>query len=212
MGRRGATVRREKAREEMRTAILDTARRLVADEGANNLSMRAIARELGYSPAALYEYFPGKEDIFCALYLEGAEGLAGRMRAALEALPEHAASAERLAALGQAYRRFALEQPELYRLAFGSGTADYEPGDQEMASGKEAFQILTATAKAGVDDGTFKQVAPDLLAMTCWATVHGFVMLELNGMIDKKRGPGEASTDELFQATLNVIGSGFMRR
>ena len=68
----------------MRAAILDEARRLLTEEGASALSMRAIARALGYSPAALYEYFPGKEDIFNALYFEGAGGLAGRIVAVRE--------------------------------------------------------------------------------------------------------------------------------
>jgi AcrR family transcriptional regulator len=196
----------------MRSAILDVARNLVASEGANNLSMRAIARDLGYSPAALYEYFPGKEDVFCALYLEGAGGLAGRMRTALDALPDDAPANERLLAIGLAYRRFALEQPELYRLAFGSGTADYEPGDAERAAGGEAFQILVDTARAGVGDGTFAQIPPEALALACWSMVHGFVMIELAGMVDKKLGPGSATADQLFHATLTVLGQGFMRR
>jgi AcrR family transcriptional regulator len=196
----------------MRSAILDVARNLVASEGANSLSMRAIARDLGYSPAALYEYFPGKEDVFCALYLEGAEGLAGRMRTALDALPDEAPANERLLAIGLAYRGFALEQPELYRLAFGSGTADYEPGDEERAAGGEAFQILIDTARAGVADGTFAQIPPEALALACWSMVHGFVMIELAGMVDKKLGPGSATADQLFDATLTVLGQGFMRR
>ena len=207
----GATARREKARSEMRSAILDTARRLVASDGANSLSMRAIARELGYSPAALYEYFPGKEEIFCALYFEGAGGLADRMKAALADLPD-GSPATRLAALGQAYRSFALEQPELYRLAFGSGTANYVPGDAEMESSSKAFQILIDTAREGIEDGSFLQVPPEALALTCWAVVHGFVMIELSGMIDTKLGPEGPSTDVLFQTTTNVLSSGFLRR
>jgi len=83
----GAALRREQGRREMRGNILDEARRLLTEEGAGGLSMRAIARALGYSPAALYEYFPAKEDIFAALYFEGSGGLAGRMRAVAEALP-----------------------------------------------------------------------------------------------------------------------------
>src|SRR5687768_17769497 len=83
----GAALRREQGRREMRAAILDEARRLLTEEGPAALSMRAIARALGYSPAALYEYFPSKEDIFAALYFEGAGGLAGEMLAVRDAVP-----------------------------------------------------------------------------------------------------------------------------
>ena len=119
--------------------------------------MRAIAREIGYSPAALYEYFPAKEDLVCALYFEGAGGLAGRMRAALAGLPPEAPAEQRMWALGHAYRAYALAQPELYRLAFGSGMAGFTPGEAEMASGTEAFDLLVEAARFGVEDGSFRR-------------------------------------------------------
>src|SRR5262245_52695197 len=78
----GAAARREKGRQEMRGAILAEARRLLTEQGAEAVSMRAIARAIGYTPGALYEYFPAKEDVFHALYFEGTDGLAGRMDAA----------------------------------------------------------------------------------------------------------------------------------
>jgi AcrR family transcriptional regulator len=207
----GATARREKARAEMREAILDSARELVARDGAHALSMRAIARGLGYSPAALYEYFPAKEDIFCALYFEGADGLSGRMRATLEALPADAPAALRMSAIGQAYRRYALEHPELYRLAFGSGMSEFTPGDKEMASGSAAFQLLIDVARAGIEDGSFNPIPPEALALTCWATVHGFVLIELSGMIGRKLGPN-VDADDLFAVALRGLGEGFIRR
>src|SRR5215204_2209368 len=106
---RGATQRREAARQEMREDILRVAREMVEREGVANLSLRAIARALGYSPAALYEYFPSKEAIAKALYFGGADGLAGRMDRALAALPEGTPPMEAKKALGRAYRSYALE-------------------------------------------------------------------------------------------------------
>jgi AcrR family transcriptional regulator len=208
----GATVRREKARAEMRDAILASARRLLADEGVEALSIRAIARELGYSPAALYEYFPAKEDIYCALYFEGAGGLAGRMHAALSALPADATAAQRMSTVGQAYRVYALEQPELYRLVFGSGTAGFTPGAAEMKSGSEAFQMLIDIARVGVEDGTFQRIEPEAIALACWSMVHGFVLIELSGMVAQKLGPDAPAADDLFSAALGVLGNGIMRR
>ena len=116
----GAAARRERGRREMREQILDAARRIVREEGIESLSMRAVARAIGYSPAALYEYFPAKEDVIDALYFEGAEGLDGRMRDAMAALPPEASATATFTYLGRAYRAYAHDQPELYRLVLGT--------------------------------------------------------------------------------------------
>lgn len=211
----GAQARREKARGEMRDTILEAARHLVANGGLHALSMRAIAREIEYSPAALYEYFPAKEDLCCALYFEGAGGLAARMRAALESLAPDVGAETRLMALGHAYRVYALEQPDLYLLAFGSSSADFSPDSEAMDKGNEAFDLLVTAARSGVDGGTFIDLPAEAIALSCWASVHGFVMLEISGLIAHKLGtPGESSArvDDLFAATLWVLGAGFMRR
>ncbi len=199
----------------MREAILEAARQLVANEGVHALSMRAIAREIGYSPAALYEYFPAKEDLCCALYFEGAGGLAARMRAAMETLPPDAGADTRMLALGNAYRVYALEQPELYLLAFGSGSADFSPDNAAMDKGNEAFDLLVSAARSGVDGGTFVDLPAAAIALGCWASVHGFVMLEISGLIAHKLGaPGDSTTrvDDLFAASMWILGAGFMRR
>lgn len=194
----------------MREAILDSARELVARDGPQALSVRAIARELGYSPAALYEYFPAKEAIYCALYFEGADGLTSRMRSALEALPDDAPAARRIFAIGEAYRRYALEHAELYQLVFGGG-GSFTPDSEELSYGGRAFQLLIDVARAGVEDGSFKPLPPESIALTCWATVHGFILIELSGMIDEKLG-ADAPADHLFAVALQVLGEGFMRR
>ena len=55
----------------MRRAILQAARQLFVKEGYDHVSMRKIAERIDYSPAALYLYFPAKDDIFFALAEEG---------------------------------------------------------------------------------------------------------------------------------------------
>ena len=199
----------------MRDTILEAARQLVLNGGIHALSMRAIAREIGYSPAALYEYFPAKEDLCCALYFEGAGGLASRMRAALESLTPDDGAETRLLALGNAYRVYALEQPDLYLLAFGNSSADFSPDNEAMDKGNEAFDLLVAAARSGVDEGTFINLPAEAIALSCWASVHGFVMLEISGLIAHKLGsPSDSDTrvDDLFAASMWVLGAGFMRR
>src|SRR5438045_8917576 len=67
----GIKERQERDREAVRRSILDAARDLFVTEGYRNVSIRKIAEKIEYSPAALYGYFPSKDDIFYALAEEG---------------------------------------------------------------------------------------------------------------------------------------------
>src|SRR5947207_14250430 len=67
----GIKERQERDREATQRAILDAARDLFVAEGYQNVSIRKIAERIEYSPAAIYGYFPSKDDIFFALAEEG---------------------------------------------------------------------------------------------------------------------------------------------
>src|SRR6266853_114512 len=67
----GIKERQERDREAVSRAILDAARELFVAEGFQNVSIRKIAERIEYSPAAIYDYFPSKDDIFFALAEEG---------------------------------------------------------------------------------------------------------------------------------------------
>src|SRR5258705_3392531 len=67
----GVKERHEREREAVARAILDAARELFVAEGYQNVSIRKIAERIEYSPAAIYGYFPSKDDIFLALAEEG---------------------------------------------------------------------------------------------------------------------------------------------
>ena len=74
----GIKERQERDREAVSRAILDAARELFVAEGYGNVSIRKIAERIEYSPAALYGYFPSKDDIFYALAEEGFRLLCAR--------------------------------------------------------------------------------------------------------------------------------------
>src|SRR5947207_3933255 len=67
----GIKERQERDREAVSRSILDAARELFVTEGYRNVSIRKIAEKIEYSPAAIYGYFPSKDDIFLALAEEG---------------------------------------------------------------------------------------------------------------------------------------------
>src|SRR4051812_5939275 len=67
----GIKERQVRDRKAVRRAILDAARELFVAEGFQNVSIRKIAERIEYSPAAIYGYFPSKDDIFFSLAEEG---------------------------------------------------------------------------------------------------------------------------------------------
>src|SRR5262245_29470536 len=75
----GIKERQQRERDQTRQAILIAARELFVTEGYRNVSMRKIAERIEYSPAAIYGYFPSKEDIFFALAEEGFRSLGSRL-------------------------------------------------------------------------------------------------------------------------------------
>src|SRR6201986_5669839 len=79
---------RERARVELTREIKEEARRQLADAGADGLSLRAVARELGMVSSALYRYFPSKDDLLTALIIDAYDAVGEQVEAAIAAVPE----------------------------------------------------------------------------------------------------------------------------
>src|SRR5436189_4870166 len=112
----GIKERQERDREAVRRAILDAARDLFTTEGYRNVSIRKIAERIEYSPAAIYSYFPSKDDIFFALAEEGFRLLFSygtSPRQAVEGDPVDA-----IRAMFWRYYEFSKAHPEYFALMF----------------------------------------------------------------------------------------------
>ncbi len=170
---------KERRQARTREAILEAAREIVSEAGAGALSMRAIAQRIDYSPAGLYEYFDGKDEIIGAICAEGGQQLFAYMNAVDKGQP----IADYLQALGHAYIRFATEQPDYFLLMFTSPAPLQSAEEMAVQSGEgSAFGILLDAIRRGVAEGVFQQRAGfDVLTMTyaAWAMVHGLAMLRV---------------------------------
>jgi AcrR family transcriptional regulator len=110
----GSRERQDRERQAVRQAILEAARDLFVTEGYRNVSIRKIAERIEYSPAAIYSYFPSKDDIFYALAEEGFRRLDEKIRS-VAPLPD---PLEDLRAHWLAYYEFSKEQREFFELMF----------------------------------------------------------------------------------------------
>jgi AcrR family transcriptional regulator len=169
-----------------RQAILKAASEIVRQQGPAALSMRALADRIDYSAAGIYEYFANKEEIIGEVCHEGFDRLAAYMRRSDPALPV----ADYLLAIGLAYIRFAVENPDYFVLMFSSGPIPTAP--DPCPPGEEpqlpsSFGILVQTIQRGLEEGVF-HARPGFglmeMVYASWATVHGIAMLRAAGLSD----------------------------
>jgi len=201
---------RERRHEKTRQSILDAARKIIATEGTEALSMRAIAQRIDYSPAGLYEYFDSKEEIIGAVCQQGHLRLTEYMQRADPHLPPDAL----LLQLGLAYIDFAVRNPDFFLLMFTNLNTGVAPGttpDQAMMDMQQegsSFPLLLRAIQRGVDEGVFK-AKPGYgvfeMAFTTWAMVHGIAMLRIGHL---RHYPGDFDAMEL--ESLRRIGAGLM--
>ncbi|MDH6132980.1 AcrR family transcriptional regulator [Kitasatospora sp. MAA4] len=124
---------RERAREELTREIKDEARRQLGVEGAQQLSVRAVARELGMASSALYRYFPSRDELLTALIMDAYISLADSA--------EQAVAAARAAAGQPAAGRPGAAQPVVGGSAVG-GLAAGGPGAGRAAAREAAGQAV----------------------------------------------------------------------
>src|SRR5262249_4509152 len=114
----GIKERQERDRESVRRAILDAARDLFVNEGYQNVAIRKIAERIEYSPAAIYSYFPSKDDIFFALAEEGFRLLSDFERSEDLDGPEPIDPLDRIRTIFWRLYRFSRDHPEHFALMF----------------------------------------------------------------------------------------------
>jgi AcrR family transcriptional regulator len=176
---------RERRYQRTQQAILSAARALVAEGGADKLSIRAIADRIDYSPAGLYEYFGSKEEIIAALCWEGHRTLKRYM----DQVPLTLAPDEYIVELGISYIRFAVQNPDYFLLIFTTmGTRPDFEGEvaggppNEMMSEDSSFPVLLKGVARAAEAGTI-HLLRDLglmeTAYAFWSIVHGAAMLRV---------------------------------
>ncbi len=156
--------------------IVAIARDLLEREGADALTMRRLADEVGIRAPSLYKHLPNKAAVELAIVVTGFEDAAAVFEAATHG------AADPLAAFIEAYRAFALAHPHMYRLM----TERPLPREQ-LPAGLEARTAAPLVRAAG---------SPER-ARAAWAFIHGMVILELNG-----RFPADALTDPAWESGL----------
>src|SRR5258705_8620656 len=123
-GRPRAATLRSRVRAEMTEEIKQTARRQLAAAGASNLSLRAVARDMGLVSSGIYRYFGSRDELLTALILDAYNALGAAVEAA-QAQVDRTELVGRYNAACHAVRDWALAHPHEYALTYGSPVPGY---------------------------------------------------------------------------------------
>lgn len=163
---------------DLRKALLDAAREQVTAGDSAELSLRALARTVGVSPAAPYHHFPDRPALFAALATEGFAALDAALAQACAGLDDPAAI---LATSCATYLRFAIAHGGHYRLMFSRDYRDPERYADYHRVSQAALATLAAKVAAVDPSRSPEQVESCTLAI--WAMAHGTVQLWLDGVL-----------------------------
>jgi len=165
-------------------ALLDAALRIVETQGAEGLTLRAVARSAGVSQAAPYRHFANKEAILAAVATEGFRSLMAAMADSIATAG--AGPLQRLHAVGLAYVLFATSHPAHFRVMFGRDMADRSASASLRQIATDTFNIVVNAVadcqRAGF--ARFEEPA-ESLALAAWSSVHGLSTLLVEGVLDR---------------------------
>jgi AcrR family transcriptional regulator len=182
----------------LRDEILDAATELLLDIGhAKAVSIRSVAERVGVTPPSIYLHFQDKDallDAVCARYFEKLDEEMQRVSAS------QADTIDVLRAQGLAYVRFAVENPELYRIATMGEWKSNSNVDAALAS--SAFEHMCVTVETLMGEGLLPPGDATGIALELWSAAHGVAAL----LIAKPHlpfGDAEAFTDRVLRAVFS---------
>lgn len=223
---------RERNRAEVMAQIMAAGRRELAEHGADGLSLRAVAREIGMVSSAVYRYVASRDELLTLLIVESydAVGLAAERAA------RHDGSAvERFVSIAHAIRDWAREHPQEYTLIHGSPVRGYSAPQDTIVSGT---RVPAAMLRLLIEEHAAGRVAPPAresppisptLAAQCdevreffgevdlpdelvlrgiaaWSQVYGLISFELFGQLRNTFEPADALMDYQFALAAERVG------
>ena len=182
--------------DRLRARLVDAAAEVMAGKGIDGVSLRALAEGCGTSTSAVYSIFGSKEALVDAVVAEADASFSDSQRRALKR--PASGPVARLALLGLAYRRWALDHRALYAVMFARNGSIATTDVLGAGSIAPLRQVVQECFEAGIF-----VPGPDVsdVVLSIWAAVHGFVSLEIGQL----RFPSRRAADRCYRAHLAAI-------
>ena len=220
---------RQRVHAAVREDIIGAAREQLAAVGAASLSLRAVARELGMAPSAMYRYFRSRDELLTALIVESYDA----MGAVAEAAANHGGTpAERFGTVCRAIRGWVLRHPHEYALLYGTPVPGYHAPELTIDPASRVARVLGGILRDAYQAGQIAEskIPPLSEAMTAqiqplaeavmagiplpavarglavWSFLFGQISFEVFGRFDGVVTNGEVLFDYAITTMLDMVG------
>ncbi len=161
---------------DLKNALIRAGIELLSREGVQALTLRSVAKQAGVSHAAPYAHFADKQALIAAIAAAGYATLYAQLAVAQTASGDARA---RLYATADAYLQFAIDEPDHFKITF-SGVVEAEKNYPDyVEQSRRCFALVVALVADCQADGVIVPGDTQLIAVSIWSCMHGFVHLWL---------------------------------
>jgi len=189
----------------LRGKILEAARKQLVRHGIQQVSMRKVARAIGYTATSIYYHFKNKDELIFALIDEGYELLYQQLREAQDALPPDTDGIRRIEANMRAYFAFADARPEYYEIMYMVYSEELARYPKESyRKSRRSLDLGTALFEQARREGLAVDVDPGVVTSALAVALHGYVSQKMLRRIDARHDT-DALPETLIQTLLRGI-------
>ncbi|MBN1449448.1 MAG: TetR/AcrR family transcriptional regulator [Anaerolineales bacterium] len=166
---------------DLKNALIKAGTEILGSEGLGGLSLRKVAKQAGVSHAAPYAHFRDKQALIGAISTEGFKQLYSQIEAVKETYQTNPETL--LIEAAWAYVQFALNTPDRFKLMFSSVLDKEKAYPDFVEASQKNFRQVVEIVEVCQGAEILKSGDSDLIALSLWGTVHGFISLLLEGQI-----------------------------
>ena len=187
----------------LKDALIDAAYALIAEKGPEGFTLAEACRHAGVSAGAPYRHFADRAALVEAVAQRGFTILDERIETARDTHPP--GSAKSIAAMGEAYIRFAEKERALFRLMFGR-YFDPQEAHEARDAGLRCAAALFEAVEAWMREHQVSGIRVQDVALPVWTLVHGAASLHIDGELDVVAGP--VDTEALVERAMLAMLAG----
>ncbi|MBI5962105.1 MAG: TetR/AcrR family transcriptional regulator [Chloroflexi bacterium] len=166
---------------DLKNALIKAGVEILAKDGVGGLSLRKVASKAGVSHTAPYSHFKDKQALIAAISTEGFRQLYARVNMVVEKY--NGKPSRQLVESAWAYVQFAMDDRDRFKVMF-SGVLEKEKEYPEfVAESHRNFQLIMQIVEVNQAACVLRDGPSDLVTLSAWGIVHGFILLLLEGQI-----------------------------